>query len=324
MAGLFYAVDLAAGDSGPGQAEMLYDAATLGGVGCATASGLWWLYARVRLPRGRAGLWSGALIGALVGALVWFIVLHALDEAFHPFRPADSPLTWNPGDLLATFLLYFFPMLVWHGAALTQRELDRAGEAERLAQTAQLQALRYQLNPHLLFNALNSAIALIDEEPGRARTMLARLSGLLRHTLREVDGDSTLGRELDIVREYVEIEKVRFEDKLEVGFSVAEDLNGWHVPPLLLHSLVENAIKHGMTTSVLPLQVQIATTRNADGVSIEVSNTGRLESTTGGIGLDNVRRRLEARYPGHHRFTLAEVDGKVRAQVFIQRVAGAT
>ena len=180
-------------------------------------------------------------------------------------------------------------------------------------------ALRYQLNPHFLFNVLNSAIALIDEDPKRAQTMLTLLSRLLRDTL---DGGKeelcSLDKELEIIERYIEIQQVRFEDKLVVEMDITEAARTCAIPPLLLHTLVENAVKHGFETSTeMPLELCIAARYEDGSLQLEVSNTGSIYPKGEGLGLKNLGERLQAQYPGRHQFDLAQSKGVVHANIQI-------
>jgi hypothetical protein len=296
---------------------VVYEALTLGVIGLAVSSGLWSVYRRLPRLHGVA-VYAVAGAGAFVGSAAWFALVNLLDWALaYPYY--DPPLDYGAVGLFSTWLLYFFTMLAWHTAILALRAFARAADAERLASEARLLALRYQLNPHFLFNALNSVIAMIDEDPKRAQTMLTMLSSLLRQTLQQ-DAASmiALDQELDMVGRYVEIEQVRFADNLCVENEVSDAARQCAVPPLLVHALVENAIKHGMRTSTMPLKTALTATYEDDLLRIEVSNTGSLEPRGEGVGLRNVADRLDALYPGRHRFSVDEHDAAVHAVVEIQ------
>jgi hypothetical protein len=287
-------------------------------LGCTISSGLWWLYAHVRLPKRATLLAAGALAMTIAGALVWFVLESLL---------AEPPLGELLGLEVTSFTSlevwtkdtfdYCVILLAWHGGALALRGLRRAAEAERLAQEARLAALRYQLNPHFLFNTLNSAIALTYEDVGRARRVLTLLGNLLRDTLKRDETTSTVGDELAVIERYVEIERLCHEGKLRVDIGASDGARGCRVPPLLLHGLVENAIKHGMRSSPMPLHVELQADYDGRALRVEVVNSGALGGRTEGTGLKNLRGRLDALYAGRHRFSLAERDGRVRATIEI-------
>ncbi len=177
------------------------------------------------------------------------------------------------------------------------RERERALKAESLAAEARLAMLQYELNPHFLFNALNSIIGVIDEEPPRAQEMVRQLAGLLRHTLHSPPA-STLGAELRVARQYLAIEQVRFEERLQVEVDVPDALLGAPAPTMLLQPLVENAVKHGMDTGVLT--VRIDAVRDGGTLIVRVQNRGRLKNRGGGVGLRNLQERLQADPRGGH------------------------
>jgi hypothetical protein len=258
----------------------------------------------------------GVVAGALAGSALWYVLANALDHAVG--YPAYESLA---NGLFGKGMLFFFIMLTWSTALLALRASERAVRAERLAQDARLAALRYQLNPHFLFNALNSAITLIDEDPPRAQKMLELLSSLLRKTLYDTTTEqTTLDQEIELIGRYLDIQRVRFEDKLRVDVDVAADAGRCEMPPLLLHALVENAVKHGMqTSSQLPVLIHLSATYDGSALRIEVTNTGRIvNGNANGVGLRSVADRLDTLYPGRHTFSLSEHGGGVRATMEIR------
>jgi len=205
-----------------------------------------------------------------------------------------------------------------------QAERERALHAEASANQAQLNMLRYQLNPHFLFNALNSIRASIDEDRSRAKRMVTEFSEFLRYSLlNENSATVTLRDEIEAIRNYLAIEKIRFEDKLEVTFDVDAAAEERRLPAFLVHPLVENAVKHGMTNGNLPLEICVSARDRGDSLRIEVANTGRLRVGANGsgthIGLKNVRERLAKLYPNQSSFSLLERDGWIRAIIEIRK-----
>lgn len=202
-----------------------------------------------------------------------------------------------------------------------QKEHENALEAAALANKAQLEMLRYQLNPHFLFNSLNSIRASIDEDSRKAKEMVTQLAEFLRYSLLNCDEKEVpLREEIEATRNYLAIEKTRFEDKLEVAFDVDERAEELLVPCFLLNPLVENAVKHGLNGSVKPLRILVSATVENNALKLEVSNTGSLNSNGNGtkVGLKNVRERLEKLFAERSNFNLKEEHGWVKAQIFIQ------
>jgi LytS/YehU family sensor histidine kinase len=220
--------------------------------------------------------------------------------------------------------------LQYNTALREQRE--QALRAVAAARDAQLRMLAYQLNPHFLFNTLNSIRALINEDRQRAREMVTALSGYLRYALVERPLHvALLEEEVASVRRYLAIEQVRFEERLDARIEVAPAALRCEVPAFLLNPLVENAVKHGVAgTAGAPLVLRVgARLVEPDRLRLVVVNTGRWASggTTmfvpdegddalpGGLGLANVRARLEALHPGDHRIVIDETNGCVRVVV---------
>jgi hypothetical protein len=202
------------------------------------------------------------------------------------------------------------------------REQVRSSHLEKSLAEARLLALRYQVNPHFLFNALNSAIALVQREPARVTPFLYRLAGFLRATLRsERILTVPLAEEIEKLSAYLDVEKVRFEERLEVTLDFPVELGRCQVPELILQLLVENAIKHGMMDPAKLHRIRVRAAREGDCLRLEVANTGRLGAfsvsggDTGGTGLKNLRERLRLLYQDRGKLTLTESDGWVYARL---------
>jgi signal transduction histidine kinase len=185
-------------------------------------------------------------------------------------------------------------------AALRRRELESARLAADLA-VAQLRALQLQLQPHFLFNTLHSIAMLTDSAPRVAETMAVKLAELLRETLRLRDmPELPLGQELELLRAYLEIEQVRFGDRLKVTVEVPDDLLAISVPSFLLQPVVENAVRHGLGERVEGGRVRISAARDAQTLMLRVEDDGPgfspdADAATG-VGLSTTRDRLSLRY----------------------------
>lgn len=279
-----------------------------------------------------AALLALSLVCSLVGSGIWLILFEAVKwpldtAAFSGAYGASSvwyfarPIVSTTIVLLAWSVLYFG--IKYQRDLLAQQE--RTLRAETLAREAQLQMLRYQLNPHFLFNTLNTLLSLIGEDDRRAKQFVQELAEFLRYSLLDTDTQTvSLHAEIDVVRSFLSIEKLRFEDDLQIEFDVDPATESVPVPPFLVQSLVENAVKHGRATRSAPLQIRLTTTQEEGTLRIEVENTGRLQVSPpshehNGIGLKNVRERLQRLYPGRHCFTLQEEGNWVRARIAIQR-----
>jgi len=218
--------------------------------------------------------------------------------------------------LLAWSALYF-GIKFWRE---WQVEREKALQASALGQKAQLEMLRYQLNPHFLFNALNSVRASVDEDANSAKQMITQLSEFLRYSLlHESAKKIPLREELEAARNYLAIEKIRFEEKLHVEFEIEKAAEDFRVPSFLLNPLVENAIKHGLRTNAKPLKIKISAKVFDNKLQLEVLNSGKLQNSANGngIGLKNVRERLEKLFGDGGKFDLFQENDFVKARIEI-------
>ena len=212
------------------------------------------------------------------------------------------------GGLLAAVLVSLL-MLRW--------QLQAPGNVQ--AQLAELQA---RIRPHFLFNALNSAIALVRTDPARAEAVLENLGDLFRQMLQDVRHASTLGDELELAKRYLEIEEVRFGDRLRVRWETDPAASLASMPTLILQPLLENAIRHGVEPSPNGADVLIRTAMRGNMVRVLVSNTfpGGVGKRGNGMALENVRRRLHLLHDMELHFSAKVVDGRfvVRMDVPMQ------
>jgi hypothetical protein len=202
---------------------------------------------------------------------------------------------------------------------------DKYRDRERLAarlevslSEARLHALELQIQPHFLFNTLNSISALVRTARQReAVTMIAGLSDLLRYSLDHAGEQRVaLGQELAVIERYLAIERLRFPDRVEFEIDAAAEVRRAHVPALVLQPLVENAIRHGIAPLAAPGRVVVRAWRDGARLRLEVFNTGRLaESYRAGVGLRNTADRLRHLYRAEHEFALRGTDAGVVAQL---------
>jgi len=268
---------------------------------------------------------AGALWAAWGATIIWMLATLPGFSALPDSLPALTPVV-----VILGFLLYLLAAAVHYVLLAVDRaraEEARGEELSRLAREAELRALKEQLNPHFLFNSLNSISALTTSSPERAREMCVLLAGFLRATL-GLSGRTTipLGEELSLVRNYLEIEKVRFGDRLRVEANVDADAARCGIPPLLLQPLVENAVKHGVGPRIEGGAVTL-TARRADGtIRIELVNPfdAGAEAVPGaGVGLANVRKRLAARWGDRAALETVRTEGLFRIELTIPADAAA-
>lgn len=205
-------------------------------------------------------------------------------------------------DLLVYCSIVGVLQAVWNQRALRRRQVEALQLRASLSE-ARMDALRMQLRPHFLFNVLNTAAMLVREgQPAKGIMVLEELGGLLRQVLHEPGrGDVTIREELDFLGSYLDLERIRFEDRLRVNLVCAADVAEIRVPFLLLQPLVENAVRHGVSRRAGPVQIDVSATRGAAGIRLEVKDSGAGlppggTAQAGGIGLANVRQRLAERY----------------------------
>jgi two-component system LytT family sensor kinase len=280
------------------------------------------------------------IVCSIVAAYLWLIVgeiVFALVGIRKFPVPEKQSLIAYLSDTFVVSLQHHKPFLFLSWSALyfgikywqsKREEEENALKAEALAKEAELKMLRYQLNPHFLFNSLNSASALISENPPRAERMINELSDFLRYSLADTKTETVLLRdEIEALKNYLNIEQVRFEEKLQVGFDIAPEAENFRLPVFLLHPLVENAVKYGMQTSELPLKIEIKAETKNNRLSIEISNSGKWYRSNGAnpqsngmrVGMENVRKRLEQFFPERYRFQTFERDNQVRVLLEIEK-----
>jgi LytS/YehU family sensor histidine kinase len=242
------------------------------------------------------------------------------------FALPDATGTRLHGQLWILFgmgVAYFALSLVFHYLVLALEETRsvemREKEARVLTREAELRALRFQINPHFLFNSLNSIAALTTSSPDQARRMTQLLSSFLRASLRLGDRQNIpLREELQHVRDYLDIERVRFTDRLRVVEQIDEGSLNALVPPLLLQPLVENAVKHGIAGLEDGGTVTLSVTGKADRLALAVENpvdAQQASGTDGGHGLSNVRERLQAYYGKEARMVVDRKPGLFRVEL---------
>jgi|SRR5271157_762962 len=230
------------------------------------------------------------------------------------------PNHWTSSTPLALVALYAttlfavtIPLKIWNNT----RNEKKLEEQERLLVEARLAALTSQINPHFLFNTLNSVSSLIRTDPNQARVMVVKLSKVLRRLLRKHENFSALRDELSFIEDYLSIEVVRFGEKLRFEKDVAEDTLDMLVPSMLLQPLVENSIKHGLSSKVEGGTIRIRTQRRESKLHLMVEDDGvgipeaKLASLLDrGIGVSNVNERLKVLFGNEYRMWIDSQPGK--------------
>ena len=265
--------------------------------------------------------WQVVLLLAIIGLEV---IRQTVGARFGEARlfHLTSPSWWITALVyVATIVTVSTPIKIWNNARIEHR----LQEQEKLLMAAKVEALKSQINPHFLFNTLASVSSLIRSQPETARTVIQKLSGLLRKLMRNHEQFVTLREELEATDEYLDIEVIRFGSRLAVRKTIAADTLDVIVPSLLLQPLVENCIKHGFARKVGPGTITLRSWRERGRAIIEVEDDGlgiseeRMQiALTSGIGLSNVHERLRVLYGATGRLELTGAPGKgVRARVEI-------
>jgi two-component sensor histidine kinase len=208
--------------------------------------------------------------------------------------------------LTAIWLLIYF---IWHYVVRSRKDqIDRI-RLETIVKELELKTIKAHINPHFIFNSLNSIRALVDENPIRARGAITELSNLLRSSMQAEKTETvTLEKELNIVSDYLALEKIRFEDRLEVEMHIDEDTLDQQVPPMMVQTLVENAIKHGISKEVKGGKVSIYCDYVNSHFELRVENTGTLAQaeTEGGFGIRSTQDRLKLLYGNGSAFNIIQ------------------
>lgn len=271
-------------------------------------------------------IFSLTVAAAFIHGLALQLIVTNLDQT--------SMLNWRSTQWAFHERLYIFALLLWvlylgwtfgyfwvraEFIAREETRLEAIARAE--AQKMELQLLRFQLDPHFLFNTLNGIISEIPSEPAVAMEMVGELSSYLKYSLdHRKELLTRLSAEMDATAAYLRVQKARFGDRIQARIEASQSARRRYIPSFLLQPLVENAFKHGFASMHSPWNLDIAAETNGDHLIIRVTNTGRFQSSgpEGGVGLDSIRRRLEIHYPGRHQFSIGECDGAVVAMIDLE------
>jgi two-component system, LytTR family, sensor kinase len=212
--------------------------------------------------------------------------------------------------------LWFLIYIVYHYLDKNRKDqIDRL-KLENTVKELELKTIKSHINPHFIFNSLNSIRALVDENPERARRAITELSNILRSSMQAEKAETvTLEKELDIVKDYLALEHMRFEERLQVEMDIDKDTLSQPVPPMMLQTLVENSIKHGISKLVNGGLVRIVADFKGDNLELLVQNTGRLNGTNGnghlnnghGFGIKSTQDRLNLMYQGKATFEIKNI-----------------
>lgn len=231
--------------------------------------------------------------------------------------------------LIAIWMLIY---IVYHYVEKNRNDQFDRLKLETTVKELELKTIKSHINPHFIFNSLNSIRALVDENPTRARRAITELSNILRSSMQAEKSETVpLAKELDIVKDYLALEQMRFEERLQIEFDIDEDTLHQQVPPMMLQTLVENAIKHGISKQVMGGVVRIVAVFKDNVMQLQVQNTGQLSAAVNGngplpegqgFGIKSTQDRLNLMYQGKAVFEIKNlnplmVESKVTLPVIV-------
>jgi len=289
----------------------------------------------------RFSTWAAHISACAAVGLVYAAWVAGFEKLLNPWAIPQGPDTYSHlwlhkfySGLLSNLILYGVILLVGYMEDSRERMAAQQTETAKLSEElskAQLSALRRQIEPHFLFNTLNAIAGLVREKRNDAAvTMIAGLSDFLRRVVQDSDKQQvSLIEELEFTQKYLDIQKVRFADRLTVSMDVPEDLFPVQVPCLILQPMVENAVKHGIAKRVQGGTIRIAAVRSNGTITLSVCNDGPSlpvgwDQTQSGVGISNVRTRLQGLYGNKFELSLQNGDeGGVKASVSIPLISAA-
>ncbi|UKN02502.1 histidine kinase [Paracrocinitomix mangrovi] len=274
-------------------------------------------------------LWT--LVMSLLAAILLELFQYYITEVIEVDFVNDVAVSDDQSFDWANFTFAVFRsillFLLWTGFYLSFIfiEKSRNQEIQRLkldasANEIELKNLRAQLNPHFLFNSLNSIRALVGLDPEQAKVAITRLSSLLRNSINLGKHSIVkLEDELELVKNYLELEKIRFEERLKIDYKIDENCMSCEVPPLMLQTIIENSIKHGISKSIDGGEITVVGKCTDNSLVLTVSNPGTLNDNLAenGVGVANTKKRLEILYGENGSFNIEERDGMVYATIKI-------
>lgn len=266
------------------------------------------------------------LLFSIIGSMIYMQVL----QNYNLLNKREHEFLNNKVLLIASgvfnFFVYFFIWnliyFIYHYVTKSRKQQLDTLRLESMVKELELKTIKAHINPHFIFNSLNSIRALVDENPQRARNAVTELSNILRSSMQTEQLETVpLERELAIIRDYLALENMRFEDRLKVEYDIDEDTLNQPVPPMMLQTLVENAIKHGISKQINGGVVKVISDFTGDYHELVVQNTGQLEtdaSTEEGFGLSSTTNRLSLLYGTRAKFDIKQINGSlVEARVLI-------
>lgn len=278
------------------------------------------------LPPLSGNKWLFLFITVMVTCVLYSFLNSSLVELFKWYDPRmkasiDQRFIFNIFNDTPIILVWVSIYFVWHYIEAERATKFDKVKLESLVKELQLKTIKSHINPHFIFNALNSIRALVDENPERARTAITELSNILRSSMKADSLETVpLEQEIHIVKDYLELEHIRFEDRLSVEYHIDDETLDQPIPPMMLQTLVENAIKHGISREVEGGKINIISGFKEKSYELVVQNTGHMNPhiITEGFGISSTRNRLKLIYGTEASFDVKNANGNmVEARVSI-------
>jgi two-component system, LytTR family, sensor kinase len=259
----------------------------------------------------------------LLGVIVYFLRI-PISISLDLF---NANVSFNVEKIVSGILYYAFIFFLWSVLYFIYNYFESYNKSLKLEASLkeiELSNLKSQLNPHFIFNALNSIRALVDENPTKSKQAINQLSSILRNSLvTEKKGLTSFDDELKVVKDYLGLESIRFEERLKTEFDIDPESTNFMVPPLMIQTLVENGIKHGISKLTEGGIIQVLTKVSDDHLKIHIRNSGKFmlngkSNGSSGLGLENTRQRLKLIYGDEASFRiLTENDNFVLTEIVI-------
>lgn len=266
------------------------------------------------------------IISSLISAALLTLLLTLFDSFYLGSKAFDEVFN-DPEKFVINIIAVWIVVLFWIAIYFTYHYFQKSRhqevanlELKATNKESELKNLRSQLNPHFLFNSLNSIRALVDIEPAKAKVAITTLSNLLRQSLVIGKEDLvTVEAEVNVARNYLDLERIRFEERLQVEWELDENIQFFMIPPFTLQMMVENAIKHGISNLKEGGIVKIKVFKEDGHVVLLVTNTGTLKTVSDlGVGIQNIQKRLDLQFGEDAKFLIREINENVEAKIIFR------
>jgi len=260
----------------------------------------------------------GQIVFLFISAILVSLLITLCSQAIEVWLHVPSRTNHKESVLFLVWVGNFAIILIWnllyfayHYVVKSNKEILDKARLESVVKELELKTIKAHINPHFIFNALNSIRYLVDENPGQARYAITELSKLLRSSMHAENISTTrLSSEIEIVQSYLELEKIRFEERLEVRWSLQPVAYDFQVPPMMLQTLVENSIKHGISHQIEGGIIEITATVQDHFLHLRIENTGRLlsQDKNDSFGIKSTRNRLQLLFGDQASFSIKQSD----------------